>query len=47
MRWEPPFVVHGSHRISNAELRHVAASYRQRLETLAARIDAESDGIHV
>jgi len=42
MRWTPPFVVHGAHRISNAELRRAAGEYRSRLLTLASG-DARDD----
>lgn len=35
MRWaEPPLVVHGVHRLSEAELREAARAYRQRLLAL-------------
>jgi glutathione-regulated potassium-efflux system ancillary protein KefF len=35
MRWAPPFVVHGSHRIGEDELREKATAYRDRLLSLA------------
>jgi len=35
MNWiDPPFVVHGAHRISVGDLRQAAIRYRSRLETL-------------
>ncbi|HVR64086.1 MAG TPA: NAD(P)H-dependent oxidoreductase [Polyangia bacterium] len=35
MRWiDPPLVLHGAHRVSDAELRDAAAAYRRRLELL-------------
>jgi glutathione-regulated potassium-efflux system ancillary protein KefF len=37
MRWEPPFVVHGSHQISDAALRETAARFRRHLQALAQR----------
>ena len=45
MRWVPPFIVHGAHRIGEEELRLLATTYRERLVALAedARGD-ESDG---
>jgi glutathione-regulated potassium-efflux system ancillary protein KefF len=45
MRWTPPFVVHGSHRIGDDELRAAGAVYREVLSSLADD-DAkeESDG---
>jgi glutathione-regulated potassium-efflux system ancillary protein KefF len=46
MRWEPPIVLHGSHRVSNAELRSAAAHYRRRLETLASRSESDGGGVH-
>jgi glutathione-regulated potassium-efflux system ancillary protein KefF len=36
MRWAPPFVVHGAHRISDAALREAANEYRRRLEAFAS-----------
>jgi glutathione-regulated potassium-efflux system ancillary protein KefF len=36
MHWAPPFVVHGSHRIPDADLRQAANDYRRRLEMLAS-----------
>jgi glutathione-regulated potassium-efflux system ancillary protein KefF len=36
MHWEPPIVVHGAHRISEAELGAKAKEYRDRLIELAA-----------
>lgn len=37
MSWEEPLVVHGAHRLADAELAFAARSYRERLEQLAAR----------
>jgi glutathione-regulated potassium-efflux system ancillary protein KefF len=35
MRWvDPPVVVHGAHRIGDAELHAAATDYRQRLQRL-------------
>jgi glutathione-regulated potassium-efflux system ancillary protein KefF len=34
MSWEPPLIVHGSHRLSDDELASYARQYRQRLERL-------------
>jgi glutathione-regulated potassium-efflux system ancillary protein KefF len=37
MRWvDPPVVVHGAHRIGDAELQAAATDYRQRLQRLVA-----------
>jgi putative NADPH-quinone reductase len=36
MRWQEPIVVHGTHRIDDAELREHAARYRARLATWAS-----------
>jgi glutathione-regulated potassium-efflux system ancillary protein KefF len=45
MRWESPFVVHASHRISVAELSANAQRFRQRLQALAEReLGEQSDG---
>jgi glutathione-regulated potassium-efflux system ancillary protein KefF len=35
MRWEPPFVLHGAHRVDAAALRERAAAYRARVAALA------------
>jgi glutathione-regulated potassium-efflux system ancillary protein KefF len=35
MRWEPPLVVHGAHRVSDKELHEAGERYRERLEALA------------
>lgn len=40
MRWEPPIVVHGAHRISDAELGARAGEYRARLVELMEDADA-------
>ncbi|HVZ37314.1 MAG TPA: glutathione-regulated potassium-efflux system oxidoreductase KefF [Polyangiaceae bacterium] len=37
MRWEPPLVLHGAHRVPEAEIEAAAARYRERLEALLAR----------
>jgi len=37
MSWETPFVVHGAHKLSKAELTAKAATYRERLEALSRR----------
>jgi glutathione-regulated potassium-efflux system ancillary protein KefF len=42
MSWEPPLIVHGSHRVSDAELRELARDYRQRLERLLAQAGSAS-----
>ncbi len=34
MGWEPPFVVHGSHKLSEAALTTIAGNYRSRLQSL-------------
>ncbi|HEY3593028.1 MAG TPA: NAD(P)H-dependent oxidoreductase [Polyangiaceae bacterium] len=44
MHWEPPLVIHGSHRISEAELDEATGRYRHLLQTLAVR--GEGDGVH-
>jgi glutathione-regulated potassium-efflux system ancillary protein KefF len=36
MRWEPPLVLHGAHRVPEAELEMASARYRERLEALLA-----------
>jgi glutathione-regulated potassium-efflux system ancillary protein KefF len=36
MRWEPPLVLYGAHRVPQAELEAATASYRQRLAALLA-----------
>jgi glutathione-regulated potassium-efflux system ancillary protein KefF len=38
MSWEPPLVLHGSHRQSDDELRDAGRDYRQRLEALLAEV---------
>jgi glutathione-regulated potassium-efflux system ancillary protein KefF len=35
MLWEPPLILHGSHRLSDDELRDAGHEYRRRLESLA------------
>lgn len=40
MRWEPPLVVHGAHRISAARLAERATEYRARLVALSEADDA-------
>jgi glutathione-regulated potassium-efflux system ancillary protein KefF len=42
MRWEDPFILHGSHRISDATLNEAAERYKQRLLALAAELGAEA-----
>jgi glutathione-regulated potassium-efflux system ancillary protein KefF len=37
MRWEPPIVLHGAHRISDAALSRAAEDYRLRLQDLIAQ----------
>jgi glutathione-regulated potassium-efflux system ancillary protein KefF len=37
MRWEPPIVVHASHRVSAAELEVAGQRFRQRLQALVRR----------
>ena len=34
MRWLDPIIVHGAHKVSDAALHEVAATYRARLEAL-------------
>jgi glutathione-regulated potassium-efflux system ancillary protein KefF len=36
MQWQPPFVVHGAHRIDDAALAQCAATFRARVAGLAA-----------
>lgn len=36
MRWEPPLIVHGAHRLSDQELHLAAARYRERIVALEA-----------
>ena len=38
MRWEPPLVLHGAHRVPEATLDEAAARYRERLEDLVAAV---------
>jgi len=38
MRWEPPLVLHGAHRVPEARLDEAAARYRERLEDLVAAV---------
>jgi glutathione-regulated potassium-efflux system ancillary protein KefF len=38
MHWEPPLIVHGSHRASDDELRQAAREYRSRLEQLLLQV---------
>jgi glutathione-regulated potassium-efflux system ancillary protein KefF len=35
MTWEPPIIVHGSHRLSDDDLRELGQRYRSRLQHLA------------
>ena len=45
MRWiDPPVVIHGAHRISDAELHAAAGDYRQRLQLLTEGGVTASDG---
>jgi glutathione-regulated potassium-efflux system ancillary protein KefF len=37
MRWETPFIVHGSHRITDATLHQISNSFRAKLEALVKR----------
>jgi glutathione-regulated potassium-efflux system ancillary protein KefF len=37
MRWQPPLVLHGAHRVSDRELHAAALRYRERLIELGAR----------
>ena len=46
---DPPVVLHGAHRISDAELRAAAAAYRRRLEALmeiGASANADRERLH-
>ncbi len=43
MRWAPPFVVHGSHRIPESDLFAAGETYRDRLVTLASEPAREND----
>lgn len=40
MEWEPPLILHGAHRISEAELASFAAQYRARVDGLAREGEA-------
>jgi glutathione-regulated potassium-efflux system ancillary protein KefF len=42
MQWEPPFLLHGAHRISDQALSEQAQRYRDRLLTLSARFAQDS-----
>lgn len=42
MRWEPPLIVHGAHRVPDRVLAEQAASYRDRLITLSTTLVKES-----
>jgi glutathione-regulated potassium-efflux system ancillary protein KefF len=42
MSWEPPLIVHGSHRVSDPELAGLGRQYRQRLEQLLAEVGGAS-----
>jgi glutathione-regulated potassium-efflux system ancillary protein KefF len=42
MSWEAPLIVHGAHRVGDAELRSFAREYRQRLERLRAEVGGAS-----
>ena len=44
MRWAPPVVVHGAHRISDATLQDEASRYRRVLALLAASREEAEDG---
>jgi glutathione-regulated potassium-efflux system ancillary protein KefF len=44
MRWESPFVVHGSHRINHLQLDATARRFRERLQALAAREQGHTHG---
>jgi glutathione-regulated potassium-efflux system ancillary protein KefF len=37
MEWEPPFIVHGAHRVSDDDLSALGRDYRRRLEALLAQ----------
>jgi glutathione-regulated potassium-efflux system ancillary protein KefF len=37
MRWQPPLVLHGAHRVSDQALRDAGVRYRERLISLGAR----------
>ena len=37
MRWQPPLVLHGAHRVGDQALREAAVGYRERLIELGAR----------
>ncbi len=43
MTWEPPLILHGSHRLSDDELVSYGREYRQRLEQLRAEGEASSE----
>ena len=44
MRWiDPPFVVHGAHRIGDQDLHAAAAAYRRRLTLLAQDANANAE----
>lgn len=42
MSWEPPLIVHGSHRVSDEELRETGREYRSRLEQLLSETRSTS-----
>jgi glutathione-regulated potassium-efflux system ancillary protein KefF len=42
MTWEAPLIIHGSHRLSDAELSSQAREYRQRLERLLSEVGSAS-----
>jgi glutathione-regulated potassium-efflux system ancillary protein KefF len=42
MHWEEPFIVHGAHKVSDAELAETAARFRRRLIALADRVRVEA-----
>jgi glutathione-regulated potassium-efflux system ancillary protein KefF len=42
MRWEPPIVIHGAHRIARSALDAEASAYRARVESLAASNQSEA-----
>jgi glutathione-regulated potassium-efflux system ancillary protein KefF len=42
MRWEEPFILHGSHKVPDASLRESAEHYKQRLLVLADSVRSEA-----
>jgi glutathione-regulated potassium-efflux system ancillary protein KefF len=47
MSWQTPVVVHGAHRLSESELSHSAALYRNRLASLLIPQDAQPTSLEV